>query len=506
MSDAVACWIAAANQLQAISPLNTNTGKSVDSEVEDRREDEHEHGELRQLPDDRPRPAQQREAVHRRHLPPGEVHDDVDEVAGVGTRGAPDAAGAGAPAPRSCSCEGLSAALRECRRMADDPGAVPSDDGAVTVDLVELDGRGGPYQHAVAVAEEVERSGVHVVLHTARDAELVPGAGVEVCRCMDWLRDAGHGRPARVAARFFAVTVPHLLRGHGVLHVQGPFKAWLLAALLARARCARPARRVQPAQHVLAPRRRAGRPAVRAVRAARARHDRVLGRRRADGRLLGATPVVSPLLQHLPPVDPARVAAWRSSWAAAPGRALRGSDPQREAARRGRSRPAGCGRGRAGWRSSARTSATRERCRGSPRASEPTRRGPLDYFELDDVRGGGRRRADVVVCPYSRASQSGVARGRRPARRPHRGLRRRRPAGARDGGGPPRRRRHRAGPRRSTRCSRPRPRARAGSRRGDGRGPSARLRAGLSACGGRSSWPAAKGRGCARTRRSSPSR
>ena len=41
------------------------------------------------------------------------------------------------------------------------------------------------------MADALDRAGVGVVLHTARDAELMPTRGVTVCRCMDWLRDAG---------------------------------------------------------------------------------------------------------------------------------------------------------------------------------------------------------------------------------------------------------------------------------------------------------------------------
>ena len=290
--------------------------------------------------------------------------------------------------------------------MAHDPRSSAGDDGAVTVDLVELDGRGGPYQHAVAVAEEVERSGVHVVLHTARDAELVPGAGVEVCRCMDWLRDAGHGRPARVAARFLAVTVPHLLRGHGVLHVQGPFKASLLAALLAGARLR--GRRVVFSPHNTFSRR-GGALDARLVRlCARLAHATIVFSD-ADARTVacwGATPFVSPLLQHLPPVDPARVAAWRSSWGRGPVVLFAGQirsdkrldvviEASRLWTRPGRLAIVGKDLGDA------------QRCRELAARVGADPAWAVDYFELDAF-AAAVAAADVVVCPYSRASQSGV--------------------------------------------------------------------------------------------------
>ena len=256
------------------------------------------------------------------------------------------------------------------------------------------------------MADEVERSGVHVVLHTARDAELVPGAGVEVCRCMDWLRDAGHGRPARVAARFLAVTVPHLLRGHGVLHVQGPFKASLLAALLAGARLR--GRRVVFSPHNTFSRR-GGALDARLVRlCARLAHATIVFSD-ADARTVagwGATPFVSPLLQHLPPVDPARVAAWRVELGTRAGRALRGSDPPRQAARRGhRGQPAVDAARPAGDR----RQGPRRRA-ALPRAGRSRGRRPGMGRGL--LRAGrfaaAVAAADVVVCPYSRASQSGV--------------------------------------------------------------------------------------------------
>ena len=77
----------------------------------------------------------------------------------------------------------------------------------VTVHLVEFEGRGGPFQHSVAMAEALHRDGVDVVLHTASDPEFHPGAYVPVCLCMDWLREAARARGPRIALRFLFRTL-----------------------------------------------------------------------------------------------------------------------------------------------------------------------------------------------------------------------------------------------------------------------------------------------------------
>ena len=59
--------------------------------------------------------------------------------------------------------------------MSTSIGATPA-----TVHLCEPGGRGGIFQHTVAVAEALAGVGVQVVLHTAQDAELRP-EGVRFC-------------------------------------------------------------------------------------------------------------------------------------------------------------------------------------------------------------------------------------------------------------------------------------------------------------------------------------
>jgi glycosyltransferase involved in cell wall biosynthesis len=290
--------------------------------------------------------------------------------------------------------------------MDHDPRGSERVDGALAVDLVELDGRGGPYQHAVAVADALQRSGVDVVLHTATDAELVPTQPVEVCRCMDWLRNARYGRRTLIAARFLAVTVPHLLRRRGVLHIQGPFKPALLAVALGAGRLRR--RRVVFSPHNTFSRHGTAVDA-RLVQLCTRLADVTIVFSGADARAVaswGATPVVSPLLQHVPPIDHAQVEAWRAGWAVAPVvlfagqvRADKRLDVVIEASRL--------------WTHAQRLAIVgkdlgdAERCRRLAQRVGADPAWSLGYFGLEDF-AAALAAADVVVCPYTRASQSGI--------------------------------------------------------------------------------------------------
>jgi glycosyltransferase involved in cell wall biosynthesis len=277
---------------------------------------------------------------------------------------------------------------------------------APAVDLVELDGRGGPYQHTVALADALQRSGAKVVLHTATDAELVPTSPVEVCRCMDWLRDVRFGRRTLVAARFLAVTVPHLLRRRGVLHIQGPFKPALLAFALGAGRLR--GRRVVFSPHNTFSRHGRAVESRLVALCTRLAHATIVFSS-ADARVVagwGATPVVSPLLQHQPRIDPTQVEAWRDDWAAAPVVLFAGQvrpdkrlDVVIEASRL--------------WKRARRLAIVgkdlgdAERCR---RVAERVGADPawsLGYLGLEDF-AAAMVAADVVVCPYARASQSGI--------------------------------------------------------------------------------------------------
>jgi glycosyltransferase involved in cell wall biosynthesis len=290
--------------------------------------------------------------------------------------------------------------------MANDPRGSERVDGAFAVDLVELDGRGGPYQHTVAVADALQRSGVNVRLHTATDAELEPTEPVTLCRCMDWLRDTRHGRRTLVAGRFLAVTLPHLLRGRGVLHLQGPFKPALLAVALGAARLR--GRRVVFSPHNTFSRR-GGRVDARLVRlCTRLAHASIVFSH-ADAAAVtswGATPVESPLLMFVAAVDPARVDAWRADWGAAPVALFAGQvrpDKRLDVVIEASSR----------WTQPRRLAIVgkdlgdAERCRRLADRLGADPAWSLGYLSLADFTAAVSA-ADVIVCPYTRASQSGI--------------------------------------------------------------------------------------------------
>lgn len=274
------------------------------------------------------------------------------------------------------------------------------------IHLVELDGRGGPYQHATALADALHRDGLAVVLHTAADAELHPEEPIQVCGCMDWCRAAGHARRLLVASRFLTVTLPHLLRHRGVFHLQGPFKPALLAIALGAARVRRD--RVVFSPHNTFSRRGSALD-TRLVRlCTRLAHATVVFCE-ADARVVAgwrARPVVSPLLQHVPAVDPARVEAWRRRWNDAPVVLFAGQirrdkrlDLVIEASGR--------------WTRARRLAIVgrdlgdAERCRALAGRLGLDPDWTVGYLELEAFVAAVQA-ADVVVCPYERASQSGV--------------------------------------------------------------------------------------------------
>ena len=104
------------------------------------------------------------------------------------------------------------------------------------VHLLEVGGRGGVFQHSLAVAVALHDQGKSVVLHTATDPELAD-IRITTCLCFDWKRDSGRLRTPRIALHFLLKTVPHVARQHGTIWVQGGFKTLLtlLALLVFRA-------------------------------------------------------------------------------------------------------------------------------------------------------------------------------------------------------------------------------------------------------------------------------
>jgi glycosyltransferase involved in cell wall biosynthesis len=277
------------------------------------------------------------------------------------------------------------------------------------VHVVELEGRGGPFQHAVSMADALYRDGLDVVLHTATDLEFQPAAGVPVCHCMDWLRDVGWARRPRIAARYLAWTLPHLLRATrttDTLHFHGPFKAGLLAASLAAARVHSGGTAFSPHNTFSRQDRRVD---AAVVRWSARRADVTIVYSEADAetvRTWGARPVVSFLLQNLPPVDDEAVARWRSRWDA--GRIVLFAGQIRRDKRLDLLIAASLA-----WRSDARLAVVgrdagdAERCRSLAERIGADVDWTVEYVPLKAF-VAALVGADVVVCPYARASQSGI--------------------------------------------------------------------------------------------------
>src|SRR5262245_25710916 len=181
------------------------------------------------------------------------------------------------------------------------------------VHMVESGGRGGVFNHTVEVVAGLQALGVEVVLHTATDPDAAPD-GLTLCRCVSWYRRSSSRviRRSRTTLRYIGRTLPHLSRVIGpddVVHVQGMFA--LTPEIISVARMRR-------ATVVCSPHNTFARDDV-------LRHSRVLAQilRRADrvlvysdadltslsGRVANVGRV--PLVQWIPPVDPARVNAWR---------------------------------------------------------------------------------------------------------------------------------------------------------------------------------------------------
>ena len=110
-----------------------------------------------------------------------------------------------------------------------------------TVHLVEPGGRGGIYQHTVALVRCLAGSGVAVELHTAARPESLPVSLAAPSRPCSWFFPRLRPRSLRhlaAAAAWLAVGVPSSaarLAPGDVVHVQGRFHPVLLLPLLAAA-------------------------------------------------------------------------------------------------------------------------------------------------------------------------------------------------------------------------------------------------------------------------------
>lgn len=204
-------------------------------------------------------------------------------------------------------------------------------DGPLRVHLVEPGGRGGVHQHAVALARALARAGQQVHLYTAADHECLPrvgrsvepagevrGAAVRYHACL-WRFSQVRPRPLRRAAvvlGWLAVGMPACLvrlRAGDVLHLQGWFKPVLLLPLVLGARLRRAAFVYSPHTSYS----RWGPGPERVVRWLARHADVVFAFSEADGHAFGgwgARVEGAPFPFVVPEPDAALVQRWRRRW------------------------------------------------------------------------------------------------------------------------------------------------------------------------------------------------
>ena len=278
---------------------------------------------------------------------------------------------------------------------------------------MEAGGRGGVYQHALAVAAALGRDGEAVLLHTATDPELDPAGEVELCRCVDWHRDdPSRLRPVRILWSWLARTTPHLLRAvrpGDVYHFQGEFKSVLVTIGLLLQRLRRRRRVVLSRHNTFA---RSDRRIDELMMHADARLAQAIvvfsGPDAERIRALGGHPVISPLAQYAPPVAPEARERWRQRW---------GADESAAVLFAGQIRPDK----RLDLAIEASALMDRDhvlavvgedlgdldRCRRLAADRGVSVSVADEYVPLDEF-AAALTAADVVVCPYDRGSQSGI--------------------------------------------------------------------------------------------------
>jgi glycosyltransferase involved in cell wall biosynthesis len=285
----------------------------------------------------------------------------------------------------------------------------------VTVHLVEPGGRGGVYQHTVALATSLAESGVDVHLHTAADPEPLPtSVALPSHPCLwrlSWLRPRWL-RQLAVAAGWLVGGIPTCVRRvrHGDdVHIQGWFRPGLLLPLVAAVRLRRCTVAWSP--HTTFSRR--GRLVEERLARWMARHVDAVhvfsewDRRRVEA--WGARAERTPFAFVVPAAEPWAVAAWRERWL--------GDRADHVALFAGQIRPdKGLDtlvRAAALWGERAVLAVVGEDVGAAPQArrlaAELGVRVVWDegYCSMEAFTAAVAA-ADVVVCPYRRASQSGV--------------------------------------------------------------------------------------------------
>jgi Glycosyl transferases group 1/Glycosyltransferase Family 4 len=270
------------------------------------------------------------------------------------------------------------------------------------------------FQHTIALACLLQRSGIIVRVHMPDWNEQINLDDVDVCRCVRWRTGSvpRHLRRATIAARFATSTNAHiqrqLTRGD-VLHVQGLWWPPLMAAVIVPAR-ARQLRVVHSPHNTFA--RHATKVEELSITLLRRLVSRSIVFSEADARYVaahGGTVTTSPLILLVPDVQPVDRQRWRQRWNAHDGdqvilaaghiRADKRLDLLVKSAVGWPSnwRLAIVGADHGGW------AAIRDLTTNLSVSVAAT----IGYLPLHDF-AAALAAADVIVCPYGQGSQSGV--------------------------------------------------------------------------------------------------
>jgi glycosyltransferase involved in cell wall biosynthesis len=187
------------------------------------------------------------------------------------------------------------------------------------VHLVSAGGDGGVFQHTVAVAHALGRAGARVTVHMPDWNEELDLGGLDVCRCVSW--NTRFRRPllrqASIALRYLTQSNLHLLRAvdrNDVLHFQGLFRPVLSASTIALQRVA--GRGVVHSPHNTFAREGSRVDAFLIRLMSRAAHASIVFSSHDAEAVsrFGGRPVMSPLVLAVPAVDPERKRRWRLRW------------------------------------------------------------------------------------------------------------------------------------------------------------------------------------------------
>lgn len=175
------------------------------------------------------------------------------------------------------------------------------------VNLIEIGGNGGVYQHAVAVGDALAEAGWEVRILTSRERELEPrlAATEDV---LSWHRGQAL-RGGRIVLDYLFRTVPRALLSRGLVWVQGSFKPPLTAVLLA-------VLRLGGRKPIFSPHNLFSRYGKKFERVGNwlclKLASVVVVYNESDRQKVGPKAVLLPLLQYSPIISPTDMAPWRS--------------------------------------------------------------------------------------------------------------------------------------------------------------------------------------------------